>query len=169
MHPATASGYLHNGLNLTLGASRAASMAPSASTKWPLKWEGKWVYNTNKQKSVDQEFRQRSRTARKAEFCLNHQFTLSWGHWDMLRGIQWPQAPAACSQGPRPAPALAPPRARPSWHRLQPSLLPPGPRQGLSTWASQWSLLKASGENAAHPLWLNPRGYGWLQPPATDG
>lgn len=33
MHPATASGYLHNGLNLTLGASRAASMAPSASTK----------------------------------------------------------------------------------------------------------------------------------------
>lgn len=38
---ATASGYLHEGLNLTLGASSAASMAPSASTKWPLKWEGK--------------------------------------------------------------------------------------------------------------------------------
>lgn len=33
--------YLCEGLNLTLGSSRAASMAPSARIKWPLKWEGK--------------------------------------------------------------------------------------------------------------------------------
>lgn len=33
--------YLSEGLNLTLGSTRAASMAPSASIKWPLKWEGK--------------------------------------------------------------------------------------------------------------------------------
>lgn len=33
--------YLSQGLHLTLGSTRAASMAPSASIKWPLKWEGK--------------------------------------------------------------------------------------------------------------------------------
>lgn len=91
--------YLSEGLNLTLGSSRAASTAPTASRKWPLKWEGKWVYNANKQRLVDQEFRERSITAHKTEFCLNHQFTLSWGHWNMLRGIQWPQTSATHSQG----------------------------------------------------------------------